>query len=854
MQIHNVKTMWVLLFRIGVGVLSVLALPVWAEVTINATTFTVGATAGNNTVNTNWIGSAFTITGPVLIGTGAGAGNNTVTVSNFVITANAASLIGNGTSNNLVTVLTNTSWNLGANTLAIGTSGTGNVLTINGGTVASSASLNLFSGSTTKGNSLIITNGGWFITTGALFRYAHSSSYSNSITVTGVGSVWSNNAQTFDQGSLGGDRITIANGGLLVAGGSEFDIGFFTPDERLTITGTGSVARIVNNLIVGQNAASNAVVVANGGKLVSSSVSMGGAAGGDWNTLMVTGSGSVFSNLAGGSTTALRIGIASGRSNSMVVSQGGFVYNDGDLTIGNNNAAFGNGVMVTGSGSVLTNTGSLIVGNFLTVPTYNFLTVSNGGRAFFGNAYVGGSAANGAANSLLTVTGTGSVFQVASAGVLHLGGNLAAGTNNSVLVNHGGVLAANTLTIRAGSTGNTISNVGGVYQFSVAPTVTPVTPGNIAITDGTISFRATAAGNVATNAANQINNIRFAGANTFMLDNASNTTAAVSQTYRFDAIPGNPSNYVNLVLVNGTTAYGNANGANITIGTGGLMLVSNTTATISGLVTNQGTLNLAGARATFQSRVYNNGTSTMLNSIGTFNSGVINAGHWLTDPTTNVFAGFGYTNTTSGVINMAAGDVYVFTNTQAGTPANFINVSTNQVANNLLDGKVLFSGGLGLTQTVAVAGQDLGPATGSATNIAYMTSARAGFVNNFALGTLEISNFSTVRVTDAFLNIGPNDFQMAGLYLENLFMGTDSLLIIDTNVQVYFINSNNWSLANIRLVNNQSSLFGGDLGNYDNTISGLHQVVVIPEPSVLLLSVAGLMIISLARRRTRQLT
>ena len=37
----------------------------------------------------------------------------------------------------------------------------------------------------------------------------------------------------------------------------------------------------------------------------------------------------------------------------------------------------------------------------------------------------------------------------------------------------------------------------------------------------------------------------------------------------------------------------------------------------------------------------------------------------------NVFANFGFTNTITGVINLSAGDVYVFTNTLAGAPANY---------------------------------------------------------------------------------------------------------------------------------------------------------------------------------------
>jgi len=817
------------------------------------------ASAKSNRFQVGGTGGASTATVAALTIGANGSGFNSLTITNGRLIVSSAVTIGTGSTNS---VTVNRLGLLQAGSLTIA-GGTGNVVMINGGVLTlngSAPNFNLFDGATTMRNSLIISNGGRLntIPTTGYITYTRNGSYSNSIIVTGNGSVWSNSAQFFDfsSGGLGGDRITVAKGGLLVSTGSEFAIGYFTPDERLTITDAGSTARILNSLILGQNAASNAVIVANGGKLVSTAISIGGASGSDRNTLTVTGSGSVLSNLAGGSTTALRIGIASAKSNSLVISQSGKVYNDGDLTIGNSAGAFGNGVTVTGSGSVLTNIGSLIVGNYLLVPSYNFLTVSNGGKAFFANAYVGGSAANNALNSQLTVTGTGSFFKVQSGGAFHLGGGAAGGNDNAALINHGAVLEANSLTIRVGSTGNTISNRNATYQFTAAPTVTP-NGGIISVTDGTISYRATTVADVRYSA---VSGMQFAGANTFMLNAASNTAAAGTQTYTFDTVPGNPTNYANLVMVNGQTAYGNTvNGGNITIGSAGSMLISNTTATINGVFTNHGSVNIVNAKATYQSVVYNSGTNNMLNSVGTFNSGVINSGQWMTDPTTNVFQNFGLTNTASGGITMAAGDVYRFTNTQAGTAANFVNVSTNNSANDTLLGKFAFDGGLGLTQTFTVAGHDLGPGQIdpllTATNIGWWTSAPIpGYSNNFALGTLEISNFSTVRVTDAFLGVtglGSNDFLTAGLYLENLYLGVNSLLIIDPNVQVYFRNSNNWSLANIRLLNNQGSFYG-DAYDYNNTISGLHQITVIPEPNVALLWLAGAATAYAARRRTRR--
>ena len=85
----------------------------------------------------------------------------------------------------------------------------------------------------------------------------------------------------------------------------------------------------------------------------------------------------------------------------------------------------------------------------------------------------------------------------------------------------------------------------------------------------------------------------------------------------------------------------------------------------------------------------------------------------------------------------------------------------------------------------------------------------------------------------------------AALYLDNLWLGANSLLIIGTNTEVYFLNSNSWSAADF-------TLLGGGHG-----IGGeLHQVIVtgpppsaVPEPGVLLLGLGGAAIVHAMRRR-----
>jgi len=174
---------------------------------------------------------------------------------------------------------------------------------------------------------------------------------------------------------------------------------------------------------------------------------------------------------------------------------------------------------------------------------------------------------------------------------------------------------------------------------------------------------------------------------------------------------------------------------------------------------------------------------------------------------------------------MSAGDLYIFSN-NASSAADFVNLSTNNTQYDTRQGAFLFDNTLGLTQNFYVAGHYLGPPGDTPTNPVQAAHASldtlAQFNTNFALGTLQLSDFTTVEVWDAFMGVpglGTNDGLKAALYLENLVLAPDSLLIISSNVDVYFITSNAWTAANFDLL--------GD--------AELHQLVVIPEPNTLMM-------------------
>ena len=249
----------------------------------------------------------------------------------------------------------------------------------------------------------------------------------------------------------------------------------------------------------------------------------------------------------------------------------------------------------------------------------------------------------------------------------------------------------------------------------------------------------------------------------------------------------------------------------------------------------------------------NAGTVSFINSVGTFSSAVVNRGAWVMDPSTNVFMA-DYTVATNGYLSMTSGDVSIF-------KGNFVNVSTLSNQYNTLNGKFVMDGQG--TQQFYVAGLNLGGFASSQqpSNEIFFTNGSGtfstnsfvlgkddsifGYSNNFALGTFELSGLSTTVLMDSFGTVGSNDGLVAGLYLNTLTLDPGSLLIISSNVELYFQTTN--GVTGIGL---------GTLGAGDNVLilggGSFHQLTVVPEPSILmLLSIGAFAIIGYRRRKAR---
>lgn len=269
----------------------------------------------------------------------------------------------------------------------------------------------------------------------------------------------------------------------------------------------------------------------------------------------------------------------------------------GDLTIAGNNSI----------GALTLSAGTTVIANTTTLST--LATVGN--------------VANSPATLILS---NGTVTGITTLTV----GNIANANTNGVRVTGGSLLEVNTsITMgNASSTGNYVTNFGGILQFTTAvPTITITNyPANaLVITNGTVSFRGVNPVNLTNNWVNSgigTNTVIWQGNNTLRLD-GSTATNTLGRPYEFNTGFG-PTNYVNLELLGTSFIKGAGVSNGVTIGAAGSMLVSNGTANITGALTNNGTVTLAGSPATLMATngFYNNG---LLTGSGTV-SGIVTVG------------------------------------------------------------------------------------------------------------------------------------------------------------------------------------------------------------------------------------
>jgi fibronectin-binding autotransporter adhesin len=226
-----------------------------------------------------------------------------------------------------------------------------------------------------------------------------------------------------------GNTLVISNGGTLGAAGNGY-IGFFSDDNTALVTGSGSLLTIGDpsdpfsfggNFYVGSSSSGNSLIISGGGTVSAFQSNIGEGASTN-NTALVTGAGSLWTNVFG-----LAVG-AGGSGHSLVISNGGTVATDG-AWVGANSA--NNTALVTGAGSLWTNSNFLALGlGDGNDNSSNSLVISNGGSVATLSVSVGSGPTSSNNTVLVTDGGTwtnSSIFTIGREG-----------RGNSLVISNGG--------------------------------------------------------------------------------------------------------------------------------------------------------------------------------------------------------------------------------------------------------------------------------------------------------------------------------------------------------------------------------------------------------------------------------
>lgn len=501
-----------------------------------------------------------------------------------------------------------------------------------------------------SGNQLVVSNGGRVVSVdGNVGR--SSVSFRNRVTITDSGSVWKLSGTFGAAGSGSFGEVIITNGGQVVSALYAMIGNYGVGKNKVLVSGTGSLWKSAGDLYLGKNSlcSGNRLTINNGGTVVNVNCYIGNQVNVNSNVVEISGSGSTWTN-----SGALSVGHY-GAYNEMTISDGAKVSGGG--SVGNSAGANSNRVVVSGSGSTWTNMVNFYVGSYSMA---NQLIITNGGFVASTYSYVGTSSNNNRVavtgpNSRwnyftleIGATGSGNQLDINDgatvAGTLSVNsyfkvGRFPAATGNIVRIERGGLLEANTLYVT--NLNNIITNTGGIFQFNSATPAIFVTNGaaggQVVLNSGVISFREVV--NAPLLGA-QLANIRYVGDNSYRLNGATNASVAA---YTFDsaANTGNPTNYQALQL---TGLLPRWQSTAMTIGSGGAMLASNTQATVGGIFTNNGTVKVVNATLTFSQAATLNGTVVIdLDHLATTNGVVTNGVLTLGPSSTLQFTGT-YTN------------------------------------------------------------------------------------------------------------------------------------------------------------------------------------------------------------------
>jgi len=362
------------------------------------------------------------------------------------------------------------------------------------------AQTDLYVGSNTPANTLDLTNG----------TNAYANTYvgftadasNNALGVANAGTLLTNTSELFVGRQGSGNTMTVADGAVVAAVTSYMGSWAVSSNNSVLVTGTNSMWQNSSVLHVGYSGNGNRLVISNGGTVANTEGYIGFDSTSSNNSVLVTGEGSAWNG------SIILVGF-SGSSNSLVISDGGTVAN-GNGYIGFSASSSNNTALVTGANSLWTNSGDLYVGDS---GSSNSLVIANGGTVgAAGNGYIGYFSDDNTA----LVTGTNSLWT--NSGEFIVG---VSGTGNTLTLAGGGALAASNISVASAPGSSGTLNIG---RFGTNDTGGTIIAPTIAFGAGTgaINFNQSDAVTITSS---------ISGAGTLNQLGAGTTTLSASNTY-----------------------------------------------------------------------------------------------------------------------------------------------------------------------------------------------------------------------------------------------------------------------------------------------------------------------------------
>jgi T5SS/PEP-CTERM-associated repeat protein len=243
------------------------------------------------------------------------------------------------------------------------------------------------------------------------------------------------------------NALVINSGGVLSEGYGF--VGYSSGGSNNAVIVNGGIWNNSDDVSIGFGDSGNSLVISNHGTAFFNDLSyVGYTSSSKSNRVLVTGSGSVWSNSA-----SLYLGLY-GSGNNLVISEGGVVFN-GAGRVAYDSLSKNNSVLVTGSGSIWSNRSLLFIGE---TGNGNTLVISNQGAVF---SVTGGAVGEFGSTNRAVVTGAGSVW---SCGDLFIGEG---GVDNSLTITAAGTVYSRQGYICSGGNGHSVLVAdGGRWQNS----------------------------------------------------------------------------------------------------------------------------------------------------------------------------------------------------------------------------------------------------------------------------------------------------------------------------------------------------------------------------------------------------